>query len=245
VVQQTALIAAELGRPVHLLQWDVARLPFDAPRILARYPEVGGVTHAAIRIAAGRWARGAVRRWHETHPDPSHVLIGETPLVGERLMELARPRGDPVEPLLAGAATLFLIPAPSLEVRRVIEASRERDMAQPSHERDAKSAPPDLVRAHWDELERVAAARGIPPTALPGTYDPEVYAAAYRALLRHRRALVVPLTRVLRVDASVHAAPAGVREIVPSAAEVDAAIAEQLGRSDDEIEREASRWAEV
>ena len=240
-MQQAALIAADLGRSVHLLQWDVARLAFDTPEILARYPEKGDVTHAAIRIAAGRWARVAVLRWHRDHPDPEELLLGETPLAGERFMELARPRDDALEPLLASDATLFLIPVPSRDVRRAIEASRAREMATPAHGRDTASAPPHLVQRHWDEIEALAAALGIAAPALPGTYDPELYAAVYRAVLRHRRSLVVPIVRVLPALGSVHEVPPGAREIVPTAREVEAAIGEQMARPD--LEREAADWS--
>jgi hypothetical protein len=40
----------------------------------------------------------------------------------------------------------------------------------------------------------------------------------------------------------VHDVPPGAREIVPSAAEVETAIATQMARSDDEIERDAAEW---
>jgi hypothetical protein len=223
----------------------VARLPFDTPRILARYPEAGGVTHPAIRIAVGRWARRAVHVWHQGHPAPEHLLIGETPLVGERLMELARPRNDDLEPVLASAATLFLIPVPSRQVRDVIESARAREIAAPVHQRDAASAPPDLVRWHWDDLERVAALLGESSPAPLGVYDPERYARTYERLLRHRRSLIVPLTRALRMDASAHEVPLGATELVPTAAEVSGAIAEQMSRGDEEIEREAAQWYRV
>ena len=237
-----ALIAEQTGRAVHLLRWDVARLAFDTPRILARYPEIGGVTHAAIRIAVGRWARAAVLRWHLGHPDPEHLLIGETPLVGERLMELARPRADAVEPLLAGPATIFLVPVPSRDVRRAIEAARARDMSAPAHARDLASARPDLVRWHWDDLERVGAILGVASAAVPGDYDAELYARVYERLLRHRRSLIVPLTRVLAAAGSPHEVKVGARELVPTATEVEAAIGAQMARPDNEVEAEAARW---
>jgi hypothetical protein len=241
-VREAARIGADLGRVVHLLQWDVARITFDRPEILARYPEEEGVTHPAIRVAMGRWARAAVLRWHRAHPDPAHLLIGETPLAGERLMELARPRDDELEPLLASEATLFLIPVPSGAVRRAIESARAREIAAPEHPRDSASAPPHLVRSHWEELEQVAGALGIERTAIPGTYDPELYAGTYRRVLRHRRSLVVPLTRVLSVEGSVHEIPPGAHELIPSAAEADAFMAEQSARSDADITRDAAEW---
>ena len=57
ILGQLARLAHDAGRPVHLLQWDVARLAFETPTVLARFPEVDGVTHAVIRRAASMWAR--------------------------------------------------------------------------------------------------------------------------------------------------------------------------------------------
>ncbi len=242
LVQQTARLAGEIGRTVHLLQWDVARLAFDTPAILARYPEIGGVTHGAIRLAVGCWARGAVLRWHRALPGPRHILIGETPLVGERLMELARPRADDLEPLLAGEATAFLVPVPSRAVRRTIEDARAREIADPRHRRDAASAPPHLVRWHWDEIERVAAALGTARPRTEGGYDPELYAATYQRLLRHRRVIVVPMARVLRMHASAHEPPIGASEIVPSVEEVAEAISRVERSPSSEIERRTAEW---
>jgi signal recognition particle GTPase len=62
LVQQLALLAHGVGRRVHLLQWDVARLAFETPALLSRYPEVDGVTHAALRKAVGVWVREALQR---------------------------------------------------------------------------------------------------------------------------------------------------------------------------------------
>src|SRR5438309_11625924 len=91
IVQQLSLIAAEEAREVHLLQWDVARLAFDRPEILARYPEVDALTHPPIRVAVGLWVPGAVSERDRAHPEPPHMLVGETPLVGDRLRDLPRP----------------------------------------------------------------------------------------------------------------------------------------------------------
>jgi hypothetical protein len=203
------------------------------------------VTHAAIRVAVGTWARAAVLRWHETHRGPAHVLIGETPLVGERLMELARPRSDALEPLLAGDATVFLVPVPSRDVRNAIEDARAREMAEPRHARDAASAPPHLVRSHWGDLERVASELGVRRSSATGTYDPYVYAETYRLLLRHRRVTIVPIDRVLAVSGSAHEPVARATEIVPSADEVAAAMREVERIPASEIERRATEWYRV
>lgn len=244
VVQQLALIAAELGREVHLLQWDVARLAFDRPEILARYPEVNGVTHAAIRAAVGLWARGAVGRWDREHPDPRHLLLGETPLIGDRLSELARPLADEVEPLLASARTLFLIPAPSRTVREHVEQARSRDVTNPRHERDTASAAPHLVRAGWDELARVAAQLGVPAAPADG-YDERVYTETYRAVLRRRHSAVLQIAATLELRDSAHTVPHGAHELIPSSKEVARAMATITKRPLAEVERSAQRWYDV
>jgi len=169
LLQQLSVIAGEVGRRVHLLQWDVARGPFETPEILGCYPEVDGVTHAVIRKAAGLWAREAVGVWQRRHPDPRELLIGEVPLIGNRLIELVQRRDDEVEALLAGEETVFLIPVPSREVRQVIEAARAREMASPSHERERANAVPGLVQALWEEIAAVARELGVErtPSTLP------------------------------------------------------------------------------
>src|SRR5437867_2336863 len=100
---QLTHLAHALGRTVHMLQWDVARPVFEASAAGQRYPVVQGVTHGVIRKAAGLWARQAVVQWHQRYPEAGHLLIGETPFVGHRFIELARQRADAAEPLLRTA----------------------------------------------------------------------------------------------------------------------------------------------
>lgn len=136
LIHQLAHLAHAGGRTIHLLQWDVVRPVFETSDAGRRYPQVDGVTHGMIRMAAGRWARDAVRRWHQEHPQSLHLLIGETPFVGHRLIELARPADDAAEPLLTRAETRFVIAVPSREVRQHLEAERERRAARPLHDRE-------------------------------------------------------------------------------------------------------------
>lgn len=245
LLQQLALIAAEAGRAVHLLQWDVARGAFETPAILARYPEVDGVTHAAIRKAAGLWTRRAVGRWDERHAAPREMLIGETPLIGNRLIELARQQDDAVEPLLAGGTTLFLIPVPSRGVRQVIEGARVREMARPLHERERGNAPPGVVRALWEELARAARHLGVAGLPSGGErYDPDVYLAVYRRLLRHRRTATLPITEVLPVRASAYdLTVAG--ELIPSSHDVERAMAQVETLPEERLRREVEAWFRV
>ena len=68
--------------------------------------------------------------------------------------------------LLSNERTQFLIPrAVTVEVRALIEAKRERSIAEPQHENEAHDAPPDLLRALWLDVYRVGVALGLaPPT---------------------------------------------------------------------------------
>src|SRR4051812_30907373 len=88
LAQQLALMADQSGRKVHLLQWDVVRQPFTADAyIVANYPEVDGVTHGAVRKAVGLWVRSAIGQWCQHNSDKAEMLIGEAPLIGNRLIE--------------------------------------------------------------------------------------------------------------------------------------------------------------
>lgn len=246
LLQQLSLIAGEVGRRVHLLQWDVARGPFETPEILGRYPETDGVTHAVIRKAAGLWARRAVETWQRQHADPRTLLIGEVPLIGNRLIELVQRREDAVEALLAGEETAFLTPVPSREVRQVIEAARVRETASPLHERERANAVPTLVQALWEEVATVARELDVDGGAgVPGVYDPEVYAGVYQRLLRHRRAARLDVTTALPVQASVYDALADASELVPTPEEVERVMAEVEARPMAEVQREVADWFRV
>src|SRR5580765_6044208 len=94
LAHQLVHVASGAGRQVHLLQWDVARPVFEASPAGRRYPVLDGVTHAVIRRAAGLWVRDAVAGWSARYGEPEHLLVGETPFVGNRFVELARPIDD-------------------------------------------------------------------------------------------------------------------------------------------------------
>ncbi len=224
LIQQQALLAHAEGRAVHLLQWDVARTAFETPALLARYPEVDGVTHAAIRKGVGLWVRDALWRWHAAHPELRHLLIGELPLVGSRLIELARVHEDPAEALLADEQSLFLIPAPTGEVRAAIERSRAREMASPLHEREAANASIDVLRALWPELLRAAPALGVEAGDPAAGYDPIVYVQIYRGLLRHRHTMPLAIDHVLPVSASPYELDTVASELRAEPDEVDRAM---------------------
>jgi len=229
VVRELAAAACAAGRVVHLLQWDTLRPALEASPAGRPYPLVDGVTHIVIRKAAGVWARRAVAAWQAAHPDPRHLLIGEAPLIGGRLIELARRMDDGAEPALGAPSCRFVVPVPSRAVRAFIEAERDRRMARPAHPREREDAPSHVLRGLWAELADVARRLGLagatPASAGTAPYDPAVYEAVYRHVLAHRHATTLPLTRVLPVaGVSAYDLPVEARELLPTDREAAASI---------------------
>jgi hypothetical protein len=246
VIHQLAHLAVAAGRSVHLLQWDVARPVFEASPAGRRYPVVDGVTQPMVRKAVGLWARGALVAWARRHPEPAHLLLGETPFVGGRLIELARPASDPAEPLLSSPTCRFVIPVPSVEVRRVVEAERERRATRPLHPREREDAPPSVLRDLWRELSDVAGRLGLGGATSPDApYDPEIYRRVYESVLARRHAEVVRLDTVLPTGAlSVYDFAVAHASLVPGGDEADAAVRETEARHPDAaaLARDVERW---
>ncbi len=262
LVHQLAHVAGAAGRGIHLLQWDVARPPFEASPAGRRYPPADGVTHPVIRKAAGLWARDAIARWSERHTDPRHLLIGETPFVGNRFVELAHRLDDRAEPLLAGPSCRFVIAVPSAEVRRFLEDQRERRAAEPLHPREREDAPPHVLRDLWRDLAAVARQMGIAGSDAgrvagqdsaggadgPSSFDPVVYRRVYEAVLRHRMVEIVALDTILPTEAlSVYDFAIAPLDVAPSEAEVEQFIREVERRyaAPATLEREIARWWEA
>lgn len=249
LLQQTGLMAHRHGRHVHQLQWDVTRMAFETDSVMARYPEIDGMTHAVIRKAVGLWARSGIEEWHCQHPGSDHILIGEVPLVGNRLIELVQKRADNVEALLASPQTTFAIPVPSVEIRNLIEAARAKSIANPQHEREARDAPPHVLRDHWLELFAVGKHLGlIEPSMVDPIYDPTVYASTYSSFLIHRRTEIVPLDQ--RLDTSGHSVydiDFGPRELAASPDGAEAFVT-QVARDYpnlDQLQREIDLWYDL
>ncbi|MCB0187056.1 MAG: hypothetical protein KDE31_22470 [Caldilineaceae bacterium] len=246
-LQQMALLAHEAERTVHLRQWDVTRTAFETDAILARYPEVDGITHAAIRKGVGLWARKAIQHWHAVHTTPEHILIGEVPLIGNRLIELVQPLDDDVEALLAGEQTTFVLPVPTQEVRQVIESARARTMANPQHAKEKADASPYVLQRLWTELYQVAQELqlvvGQANAASSQRYDPAIYAAVYQHLLQHRHCRTLSVDQVLPKVGSVYTLPIRVQEMVASGDEVAAQMRLVERQWDSlELERAVAAW---
>jgi len=247
IVNQLVHIAARAGRHVHLLQWDVARPPFEASHAGRRYPQVNGVTHAVIRRAMGLWVRGALAVWDERHPAPEHLLIGETPFVANRFVELARRLDDRAEALLTAASCRFAIAVPSRDVRRFVETERERRSSSPRHPREREDAPPRVLRDLWHDLVSIeAAGRGAGDATVP--YDPVLYQRVYERVLRHRPREVVAQDVILpTATMSVYEFDVQASDLVPTEPEADAFVREVERRYPDltVLDTEVARWWET
>ena len=243
VVHQLAHLAAAAGRRVHLLQWDVARPAFEASPAGRRYPLRDGVTHVVIRKAAGLWVRQALVTWNERHPGPEPMLIGETPFAGGRFVELARRVDDRAEAMLTSGSCRFVVAVPSRDVRRFLEAERERRSASPRHPREREDAPPQVLRDLRRELAEVAGRLGI---GEPGDeYDPAVYRRVYETILRHRNVEIVHLDVILPTGTlSVYDFAVDPPNLVPTDAETRTFItsAERHYPDPTVLEREIDRW---
>lgn len=223
LIQQIALVAHEAGRRVHLLKYNLAREPFETEVNISKYPEIEGVTDPAIRKAVGLWARFAIRQWHEQHPGNEDLLIGELPLIGNRLVELVEVYNDAAEPILSSEQAQFVIPVPSWEVRTVIEETRARTLADPQNEQEKLDAPPNVLEAMWQAINALAREIGLTKANPKTPYNPYIYGGVYEALLQNRHSQTILIDQVLRPSQSVYAL-----DVVTAVLQADAAQAEQF-----------------
>lgn len=250
LIHQLSHLAATVNRRVHLLQWDVARPVFETHRAARRYPVEHGVTHGVIRKAIGLWVRQAVAVWHRDYPGYDHLLIGETPFIGNRFVELAQCLDDATEPLLTTADCVFVIPVPSLQLRRFIEAERRRRSDNPVHEREGEDAPPQVLQQLWQELVQTAPFLCIDdaPTKTGTAYDPLLYQRVYEALLRHRHTRVMPIDTILPTpQLSVYDFSIPHTHLAPIAKDVEASIHTIENRYADAatLQRALRQWYQI
>ncbi len=257
LAHQLAHVANAGGRTVHLLQWDVARPAIEASDAGTRYPLKDGVSHGVIRMAAGLWARAAIVEW-AAGAGSEDILIGETPFVGHRFIELARREDDAAEALLSASGCRFVIPVPSREVRQFLETERERRLAHPLHVQEREDAPPQVLRELWYTLVEVAQRLGIateasaasgavptrdPPARVP--YDPLIYRRVYEAVLKHRHTDVVALDTILPTGAfSVYDFAIARHNLTPTPQQAARSIREVEARfhDPDALGREVACW---
>lgn len=224
-LQQQAVLAHRAGRQVHLMQWDTARAPFETDEMLRKYPEIAGVTHPMIRKAVGSWARGALANWAQAHPNDDHILIGELPVVGNRFSELLHCSPDAAEPLLSSDSCLFLLPIPSRALRQHIEGARELTIHAPRHDRESRDAPPSVVKAHWETVQKLAQQLDLAPTRNTTGYDPDSYRALFLYLLQNRHSQCLEADQVWPTVGSVYDLDVSVLELLATPDQVAQAYA--------------------
>jgi len=202
LVRESARIAGTRGRRVHLLQWDLVRVAWDRPDVLARFPEVDGVTHSGIRAAIGLWLRGAMGTWFREHTTREDLLLVEAPIIGGRFAELAKRLRDPLEDHLAATETLFVIVAPTVALHEALRERRARETnSQSALERHNASL--GVVDVQLAMLEEAAKRFGTPPRT-PGTYEPDLFVQVMQSVLRHRSVLVMRPDGLIGAEGSVY-----------------------------------------
>jgi hypothetical protein len=151
-----------------------------------------------------------------------------------------------------------VIAVPSREVRRFLEAERERRAASPLHPREREDAPPHVLRALWRDLHEVATGLGIaqPEPGTPGgcgqsgatngpPYDPAVYQRVYEMVLRHRHVQALGLSTILPTEKlSVYRFAVAAPDLAPTEAEADELIrdVERCYPEAAVLQREIARW---
>ena len=228
-LQQQTLMAANAGRQVHLLQWDLARAAFETEAMLAKYPEIDGFTHPLIRKAVGQWARRAVRQWDKEYINQEHLLIGEVPIVGNRFVELLQNQDAPAEGLLNGEGTIFFVPVPSVEVRARIEEKRRASIANPQHANESRDAPINVLQQIWREARDAANLLGLAKndgTADAADYDPTTYARLFEHMLQHRNRRILAIDALYPAVSSVYELGVSTGEIAAGPADIAAIVTE-------------------
>jgi hypothetical protein len=203
LVRRIAGLAAQRNRRVHVLQWDIVRLAWDTPAILARFPEVNGVTHSAIRGALGMWVRSAAARWFERHGSQGDLLIIEAPVIGGRFSQLAKGLQDALEPRVAAPQTLCVVVAPTVGLREELRRRRADELREGGDTLERHNASLAVLDVQLAAVEHVARLWGNPPR-VPGLYDPELYVGVMRRVLRHRHVLVVRPDSLIEAPGSVY-----------------------------------------
>lgn len=247
MLQQLTLMAQKAGREVHLLQWDTTRPAFETSDVLVKYPLIDGATHPMIIKAAGIWVRQGVSEWDETHIKPHYMLIGEVPLIGDRLMEIVRSYDDKAESMLNDERTQFVVPVPSKAVREVIEASREKTIANPQHENENQDAPPNLLRALWHNLYRIAGELGLTELQAENVpYSPEIYSAVYRHLLQHRNYQILAINEALKPSGSAYDFDRALPQLIATTEQARQILSELGSKfTAEQVQANAERWYEV
>ena len=199
-INQFQRIAANAGKKVTVIQWDIARKAFETIAIAKRYPMGDGVVHNGVKLCAGKWLTDTIKDWLTTHQEASELLLIEAPLVGHRFIELAKVQEDVVlETFFKSPAFQMIVPIPSKRVREKIEADRRAQIAE-----DAKTwvgAKPSVMLMLWKMICGIANEFGknIPMDGQP-PYDPAVYEFVFGKILQHRHFIPLSIDEIFAVN---------------------------------------------
>ena len=112
-----------------------------------------------------------------------------------------------------------------------------------AHAREAANAPLGLVQAQWTQVLEAASLLGIAPRERPSEYEPDLYAAVYTRLLRHRRHRVLFIDDVLVPHGSAYDLQIPVRsELRPGVDDVKHAMAVVEAWPPDRLAADVERW---
>ncbi len=246
-MRQQIPVSVSLGRRVHIMRWDTGLAAFQTEDILARYPDVSDGTHPLIRKAAGLWGRRALARWQVEHTDPTDMIVGEVPIIGNRFSEFIQAQPDQVEPALASEETTFIYPVPTKSLRANLEAIRRSTFANPKHPDEARDAPPSTMELAWRQTCAKAAELGlVSEVDIHSPYEETIYVRFFEHLLQHRNSIGIGFDTIYSDAGSAHDLNANFLELRASPDEVQSAIAEVEAVSTvEEAARDVENWYQV
>ncbi len=227
MLQQLAILAHQINRPVYTIQWDASRQSFETEEGLKKYPEHNNLTHPGIRKAAGIWIRQAVQAWFELNRSTNAILIAELPVVGGRFVELLQPIKDDAEAILSSSDVLFFVPIPTHEMRKVITGHRAETFANPRNDQETKDAPISIVQNEWMITRQLYNTwnNNEGSSGSDSDYCPEIYTQVFNRLMRFRHFEILNIDQSFGKGDSAYDRPVPVTEIYASDSEVSEILA--------------------
>jgi hypothetical protein len=249
LLREAVLIAKDAGRRVKMIRWDIALAPFQEERILAKYPDVVDGSHPIVRRAAGQWGRQTIARWLMENTDPTEIIIGEVPIVGNRYSEFVQTLPDQAEPALSSDSSAFFYPVPTPEVREKLKTIRRTTFAKPQHPHEAKDAPPATMDLAWRLTHEKALQLGLvvpDDVDAHGNYSEVVYKRFFDHLLQHRKSHALEVGAIYSRNGSAHDLESGVTELIATPTDAANAISDvEAIMSADDAALAVQEWYKV
>jgi len=245
-INQYYAIARAKNKAVDIIQWDVARKSFETAKLKTIFPIKNGQTHAGTRLSAGLWLVDYIKFWQlQNENKKDKILLIEAPLVGNRFSELAHLQSEPLlESFLSSGQVQFLLPIPSLAVRKKIEADRESQV--PESAVSWSGAKLSVMHQLWLDTLDIARKKQLIETK-NNAYCPALYSKIYNKILRHRNVTMLEVNEIFDMKIQNEASLHGLINILPRAAEVRqmSTIIQKLYKNRDEMNDKADAWFET